>query len=206
MCQEPLIGNGGKCPSYKLRSASSYCFCLFLEKQRLGTEESVDFLENVYFDCLTSTNPQVFSWIHPCHPRTAYTHMGCFLWLSLDVIFVYLLHLDEYLFTFWFASDFLLFFFFSEIVYPKVNLSRRLKPSKTLYQLLSSWPSTDSRYHNVNWTAVCFLFSQVIKFKLCRCAKKKHQRRDNNERGAVLSLDDVKRHVSNYHTSICADR
>lgn len=100
VCQEPLIGNGGKCPSYKLRSASSYCFCLFLEKQRLGTEESVDFLENVYFDCLTSTNPQVFSWIHPCHPRTAYTHMGCFLWLSLDVIFVYLLHLDEYLFTF----------------------------------------------------------------------------------------------------------
>ncbi|XP_056090930.1 acid-sensing ion channel 1B isoform X1 [Rhinichthys klamathensis goyatoka] len=36
---------------------------------------------------------------------------------------------------------------------------------------------------------------EVIKFKLCRCAKKKHQRRDNNERGAVLSLDDVKRHA-----------
>ncbi|NP_999956.1 acid-sensing ion channel 1B [Danio rerio] len=36
---------------------------------------------------------------------------------------------------------------------------------------------------------------EVIKFKLCRCAKKKHQRSNNNERGAVLSLDDVKRHA-----------
>ncbi|XP_026104711.1 acid-sensing ion channel 1B isoform X3 [Carassius auratus] len=37
---------------------------------------------------------------------------------------------------------------------------------------------------------------EVIKFKLCRCAKKKHQRSSNGDRGAVLSLDDVKRHVS----------
>ncbi|KAI2650673.1 Acid-sensing ion channel 1B [Labeo rohita] len=36
---------------------------------------------------------------------------------------------------------------------------------------------------------------EVIKYKLCRCAKKKHQRSNNNERGAVLSLDDVKRHA-----------
>ncbi|XP_051980386.1 acid-sensing ion channel 1B isoform X1 [Xyrauchen texanus] len=36
---------------------------------------------------------------------------------------------------------------------------------------------------------------EVIKFKLCRCAKKKHQRSNSNERGAVLSLDDVKRHA-----------
>ena len=84
------MGNGGKCPSYKLRSASSYCFCLFLEKQRLGTEESVDFLENVYFECPASTNPQVFSWIHLCHPRTAYSHMGCFLWLSLYLSICYI--------------------------------------------------------------------------------------------------------------------
>ncbi|XP_051550075.1 acid-sensing ion channel 1 isoform X3 [Myxocyprinus asiaticus] len=37
---------------------------------------------------------------------------------------------------------------------------------------------------------------EVIKFKLCHCAKKKHQRSNNNERGAVLSLDDVKRHAT----------
>ncbi|XP_058617133.1 acid-sensing ion channel 1B isoform X2 [Onychostoma macrolepis] len=36
---------------------------------------------------------------------------------------------------------------------------------------------------------------EVIKYKLCRCAKKKHQRSNNNDRGAVLSLDDVKRHA-----------
>uniref|UniRef100_A0A8C2JZ14 Uncharacterized protein n=1 Tax=Cyprinus carpio TaxID=7962 RepID=A0A8C2JZ14_CYPCA len=36
---------------------------------------------------------------------------------------------------------------------------------------------------------------EVIKYKLCHCAKKKHQRSNNNERGAVLSLDDVKRHA-----------
>uniref|UniRef100_A0A4W6CHB2 Acid-sensing ion channel 1 n=1 Tax=Lates calcarifer TaxID=8187 RepID=A0A4W6CHB2_LATCA len=36
---------------------------------------------------------------------------------------------------------------------------------------------------------------EVIKFKLCRCAKKKHKGRNNNDRGAVLSLDDVKRHA-----------
>ncbi|XP_059399504.1 acid-sensing ion channel 1 isoform X3 [Carassius carassius] len=43
---------------------------------------------------------------------------------------------------------------------------------------------------------------EVIKFKLCRCAKKKHQRSSNNDRGAVLSLDDVKRHApcDNLHT------
>lgn len=37
---------------------------------------------------------------------------------------------------------------------------------------------------------------QVIKYKLCRCVKKKHKGPNNNDRGAVLSLDDVKRHVS----------
>nr|CBN80783.1 Amiloride-sensitive cation channel 2-A, neuronal [Dicentrarchus labrax] len=37
---------------------------------------------------------------------------------------------------------------------------------------------------------------EVIKYKLCRCVKKKHKGRNNNDRGAVLSLDDVKRHVS----------
>lgn len=40
------------------------------------------------------------------------------------------------------------------------------------------------------------LSSQVIKYKLCRCVKKKHKGRNGNDRGAVLSLDDVKRHVS----------
>eukprot|EP00064_Thunnus_orientalis_P018158 superscaffoldBa00004090_g18250 len=41
-----------------------------------------------------------------------------------------------------------------------------------------------------------FAYFQVIKYKLCRCVKKKHKGRNNNDRGAVLSLDDVKRHVS----------
>ncbi|XP_034725506.1 acid-sensing ion channel 1B isoform X1 [Etheostoma cragini] len=36
---------------------------------------------------------------------------------------------------------------------------------------------------------------EVIKYKLCRCAKKKHKGPTNNDRGAVLSLDDVKRHA-----------
>ncbi|XP_075881153.1 acid-sensing ion channel 1B isoform X1 [Nelusetta ayraudi] len=36
---------------------------------------------------------------------------------------------------------------------------------------------------------------EVIKFKLCRCMKKKHKGHNNNDRGAVLSLDDVKRHA-----------
>ncbi|XP_072237850.1 acid-sensing ion channel 1B isoform X1 [Leuresthes tenuis] len=36
---------------------------------------------------------------------------------------------------------------------------------------------------------------EVIKYKLCRCTKKKHKGRNNNDRGAVLSLDDVKRHA-----------
>lgn len=39
-------------------------------------------------------------------------------------------------------------------------------------------------------------YFQVIKYKLCRCVKKKHKGRNNNDRGAVLSLDDVKHHVS----------
>ncbi|XP_051931113.1 acid-sensing ion channel 1B isoform X1 [Hippocampus zosterae] len=37
---------------------------------------------------------------------------------------------------------------------------------------------------------------EVIKYKLCRCVKKKHKGRNNNDRGTVLSLDDVKHHVS----------
>uniref|UniRef100_A0AAQ5ZE16 Acid-sensing ion channel 1 n=1 Tax=Amphiprion ocellaris TaxID=80972 RepID=A0AAQ5ZE16_AMPOC len=36
---------------------------------------------------------------------------------------------------------------------------------------------------------------EVIKYKMCRCMKKKHKGRNNNDRGAVLSLDDVKRHA-----------
>ncbi|XP_041836481.1 acid-sensing ion channel 1B isoform X1 [Melanotaenia boesemani] len=36
---------------------------------------------------------------------------------------------------------------------------------------------------------------EVIKYNLCRCMKKKHKSRNNNDRGAVLSLDDVKRHA-----------
>ncbi|KAM7006001.1 acid-sensing ion channel 1B isoform 1-T1 [Tautogolabrus adspersus] len=36
---------------------------------------------------------------------------------------------------------------------------------------------------------------EVIKYKLCRCVKKKHKGRNNNDRGAVLSLDDVKHHA-----------
>ncbi|KAF7208160.1 acid-sensing ion channel 1B isoform X3 [Nothobranchius furzeri] len=43
---------------------------------------------------------------------------------------------------------------------------------------------------------------EVIKYKLCRCMKKKHKGRSNNDRGAVLSLDDVKHHApcENLHT------
>uniref|UniRef100_A0A3P8X5K5 Acid sensing ion channel subunit 1 n=1 Tax=Cynoglossus semilaevis TaxID=244447 RepID=A0A3P8X5K5_CYNSE len=37
---------------------------------------------------------------------------------------------------------------------------------------------------------------EVIKFKLCRCSAKKHSAADQ---GTVLSLDDVKCHVSNFH-------
>lgn len=40
--------------------------------------------------------------------------------------------------------------------------------------------------------------SQVIKHKLCRCSGRKHQH-NNNDQGTVLSLDDVKCHVSNFH-------
>uniref|UniRef100_A0A8C5BHK1 Uncharacterized protein n=1 Tax=Gadus morhua TaxID=8049 RepID=A0A8C5BHK1_GADMO len=36
---------------------------------------------------------------------------------------------------------------------------------------------------------------EVIKYKLCHCSKKKHKRSSNNDRGAVLSLDDVKHHA-----------
>uniref|UniRef100_A0A8C9VN03 Acid-sensing ion channel 1 n=1 Tax=Scleropages formosus TaxID=113540 RepID=A0A8C9VN03_SCLFO len=36
---------------------------------------------------------------------------------------------------------------------------------------------------------------EVIKYKLCRCSAKKRKRNTNNDRGAVLSLDDVKRHA-----------
>uniref|UniRef100_A0A8C7YFV4 Acid-sensing ion channel 1 n=1 Tax=Oryzias sinensis TaxID=183150 RepID=A0A8C7YFV4_9TELE len=36
---------------------------------------------------------------------------------------------------------------------------------------------------------------EILKYKLCRCMKKKHKSRNNNDRGAVLSLDDVKRHA-----------
>ncbi|KAF6731796.1 Acid-sensing ion channel 1 [Oryzias melastigma] len=36
---------------------------------------------------------------------------------------------------------------------------------------------------------------EILKYKLCRCMKKKHKTRNNNDRGAVLSLDDVKRHA-----------
>ncbi|KAM3622461.1 uncharacterized protein V6R79_025446 [Siganus canaliculatus] len=36
---------------------------------------------------------------------------------------------------------------------------------------------------------------EVIKYKLCRCVKKKHKGHNNTDRGAVLSLDDVKRHA-----------
>uniref|UniRef100_A0AAY4A801 Acid-sensing ion channel 1 n=1 Tax=Denticeps clupeoides TaxID=299321 RepID=A0AAY4A801_9TELE len=36
---------------------------------------------------------------------------------------------------------------------------------------------------------------EVIKFKLCRCSQRKHKRSNNNDRGAVLSLDDVKLHA-----------
>ncbi|GAA6110161.1 acid-sensing ion channel 1B isoform X1, partial [Tachysurus ichikawai] len=42
-----------------------------------------------------------------------------------------------------------------------------------------------------------FFFFKVIKYKLCRCRKKNHKRSNNNDRGAVLSLDNVQCHVSN---------
>ena len=49
----------------------------------------------------------------------------------------------------------------------------------------------------LNGSVTCVLgYFQVIKYKLCRCVKKKHKGRNNNDRGAVLSLDDVKHHVS----------
>ncbi|XP_055788311.1 acid-sensing ion channel 1-like isoform X2 [Salvelinus fontinalis] len=35
---------------------------------------------------------------------------------------------------------------------------------------------------------------EVIKYKLCRCSEKKHKHSNNNDQGAVLSLDDVKCH------------
>uniref|UniRef100_A0A8C8BTP0 Acid-sensing ion channel 1 n=1 Tax=Oncorhynchus tshawytscha TaxID=74940 RepID=A0A8C8BTP0_ONCTS len=36
---------------------------------------------------------------------------------------------------------------------------------------------------------------EVIKYKLCRCSNKKHKRSNSNDRGAALSLEDVKRHT-----------
>nr|XP_015199693.1 PREDICTED: acid-sensing ion channel 1 isoform X7 [Lepisosteus oculatus] len=44
---------------------------------------------------------------------------------------------------------------------------------------------------------------EVVKYKVCRCSRKKHKRSNNNDGGVVLSLDDVKRHVSNYHLAPC---
>ncbi|XP_072569123.1 acid-sensing ion channel 1-like isoform X2 [Paramormyrops kingsleyae] len=40
---------------------------------------------------------------------------------------------------------------------------------------------------------------EVVKHKLCFHSQKKQEQSSDSERGAVLSLDDVKRHVSNYH-------
>ncbi|XP_053705555.1 acid-sensing ion channel 1A-like isoform X1 [Synchiropus splendidus] len=40
---------------------------------------------------------------------------------------------------------------------------------------------------------------EVIKHKLCRCCGRKHQHHDISDQGTVLSLDDVKCHVSNFH-------
>ncbi|XP_066564413.1 acid-sensing ion channel 1B isoform X3 [Amia ocellicauda] len=37
---------------------------------------------------------------------------------------------------------------------------------------------------------------EVIKYRVCRCTRKKHKRSNNNDQGVVLSLEDVKRHVS----------
>uniref|UniRef100_W5MDF1 Acid-sensing ion channel 1 n=1 Tax=Lepisosteus oculatus TaxID=7918 RepID=W5MDF1_LEPOC len=36
---------------------------------------------------------------------------------------------------------------------------------------------------------------EVVKYKVCRCSRKKHKRSNNNDGGVVLSLDDVKRHA-----------
>ncbi|XP_035500125.1 acid-sensing ion channel 1-like isoform X2 [Scophthalmus maximus] len=41
-------------------------------------------------------------------------------------------------------------------------------------------------------------FYEVIKYKLCRCSDKKRHN-NNGDQGTVLSLDDVKCHVSNFH-------
>lgn len=46
---------------------------------------------------------------------------------------------------------------------------------------------------------LCFSSPQVMKYKLCRCSDKKHKHNNNNDQGTVLSLDDVKCHVSNFH-------
>lgn len=50
--------------------------------------------------------------------------------------------------------------------------------------------------------ATMFACLQVIKYKLCRCSNKKHKRSNSNDRGAVLSLEDVKRHVSRLALSL----
>jgi len=50
--------------------------------------------------------------------------------------------------------------------------------------------------------SVCFFTPppQVIKYKLCRCSDKKHKHNNNNnDQGTVLSVDDVKCHVGNFH-------
>ncbi|XP_056121209.1 acid-sensing ion channel 1A [Rhinichthys klamathensis goyatoka] len=40
---------------------------------------------------------------------------------------------------------------------------------------------------------------EVMKYRLCRCSDKKHHNNNNTDHGTVLSLDDVKCHVSKFH-------
>lgn len=40
---------------------------------------------------------------------------------------------------------------------------------------------------------------EVLKYRLCRCSDKKLKHNTNNDQGTVLSLDDVKCHVTNFH-------
>ena len=54
------------------------------------------------------------------------------------------------------------------------------------------------RFQNLDCLTLC-LSPQVIKYKLCRCSDNKHKHNNNNDQGTVLSLDDVKCHVSNFH-------
>lgn len=74
----------------------------------------------------------------------------------------------------------------------------------TLPQHLSylSFPTTFVEPLNTVGDLLCFWPLQVIKYKLCRCSDKKHKHHNNNnnnDQGTVLSLDDVKCHVSNFH-------